>query len=85
MRRWQQSYLWQIILLPILTGFGGSLLAAGCLKDGIDHISRACVMGAVNTTIIAGVTVFLSGHSPGSASFNPDGTKNEAVVMSKTQ
>ena len=85
LRRIQQTYLAQVVVLPILTGFGSAILIGGCLANGIDHITRTCVMGAINSTMAAFLTAILSGHSPQSASFNPDGTKNLSVEMLSTQ
>jgi hypothetical protein len=78
LRRVQQTYLAQVVVLPILMGFGSSMLISGCIADGIDHITRACVMGSINSTLAAFLTAVFSGHSPGSASFNKDGTKKDA-------
>jgi len=79
LRKIQQSWYWQFLGLPLLVGFGGSMVTMGCLKDGIQNVAPACFWGAVNTTIISFFTVLISGHSPGSASFEPNGTTNTPV------
>lgn len=83
LRRIQQSWLWQVIALPLLLGFGGSMLSMGCLANGIQNISHACLMGAINSTLISFATVVISGHSAGSASFNSDGTVNAAAAATR--
>jgi hypothetical protein len=81
LRKIQQSWLWQFIGLPLSLGFGSAMLLDGCLANGIDHIQRACVMGAISTTVISFLTVVISGHSVNSASFYPNGKPNEMVAQ----
>jgi hypothetical protein len=63
-----------------VVGFGGAILAQGCLANGIEHLQRACVMAAINSTIVSLVTVIVSGHSVASPAFHDDGSPNKAVA-----
>ena len=63
-----------------LVGFGGALLTNGCLARGIFDIDVACLKGAVSSYILMTIGIYISGHSPGSASFNADGTPNQTVA-----
>lgn len=83
MRKIQQSYYWQYILLPVLVGFGVAI--APCITKGIQNIEAVCLWGAVNTCVSSFIVQLVSGHSAGSASFNPDGTKNVQVAVVKSQ
>jgi hypothetical protein len=78
-RRVQQSWYWQALGLPLSLGFGSAILVQGCLANGIDHISRACVMSALSGALISFLTVLVSGHPPGSSDFHSDGTPNKTV------
>ena len=80
LRKIQQSYYWQVLCLPLLVGFGGALLTNGCLARGIFDIDVACLKGAVSSYILMTIGIYISGHSPGSASFNADGTPNQTVA-----
>jgi hypothetical protein len=80
LRRWQQSFTYQVVLVPFIVGFGGFLLADGCLKDGIFAISKTCVESAFSGYVVSMITVFVSGKSVGSAEFKPDGTTNATVA-----
>jgi hypothetical protein len=77
MRRIQQSFYWQFIVLPVLVGFGVALTP--CIGKGIQNIEAVCAWGAVNTCITSLITQFVSGHSIGSASFKPTGEPNKVV------
>ena|ERR1019366_3858503 len=79
-RKIQQMWLAQVFALPLLIGFGGSVLIQGCLAGGVDNIQRACVIGALSNTFVSFLTVILSGHSSGSASFHDDGSVNAVVA-----
>jgi hypothetical protein len=79
-RRIQQTWLFQVVALPIFLGFGSAIMVQGCLANGIEHIQRACLMGAINSTIISFVTVIVSGHSVASPAFHDDGSSNKAVA-----
>lgn len=85
LRRVQQSYYWQFICLPVLIGFGGALVANGCLAHGLFDIDPVCLKTALSSTILSFLTVLISGHSPNSASFNSDGTENQVVKQVSAQ
>jgi hypothetical protein len=80
LRRWQQGWLYQAVLVPFVVGFGGFLLADGCLKDGIFSIQMPCLESAFSGFVISLITVFISGKSVGSAEFHADGTPNTTVA-----
>ena len=80
MRRIQQTYAYQALLVPFVVGFGGFLIADGCLTGGIFNMQRACLESALNGWIISVITVFISGKSVGSPDFHPDGTPNTTVA-----
>ncbi len=79
LRSWQQTWYWQILLLPAIVGFGGSLVVNGCLSNGLFAIQLPCVKLAASTWVLALLTSFIKGHASGSASFKPDGTPNQTV------
>ena len=79
-RRIQQGYVYQLLLVPFIVGFGGFLLADGCLKDGIFAISKTCVESAFSGYVVSMITVFVSGKSVGSPEFHSDGTPNQTVA-----
>ena len=79
LRAWQQTWYWQILLMPALIGFGGSLVVNGCFANGLFAIGLPCVKLATSTWVLALLTSFIKGHSSGSASFNPNGTPNTTV------
>lgn len=83
LRKIQQGWAYQAVILPAVIGFGGSLMLQGCLIDGIDNISRKCAMAALNGFLISLFTSFLKGHSPGSASFASNGDPIPAAVQIK--
>ena len=83
MRRSQQSWWWQVVGLPALLGFGGSLLLKGCLTGGLENIQSACLWSALDATLISFLTVLISGHSPGSVNFAVDGTSIPAAIKLK--
>jgi hypothetical protein len=83
LRRAQQSWLWQVIGLPVSVGFGSAILVQGCLAHGFENLQRACVMAALDGTLVSFLTVVISGHSPGSPSFKSDGTVIEAAPKLK--
>ena len=80
LRKWQQGWLYQTVLVPFVVGFGGFLLADGCLKDGIFSIQTSCLESAFSGFVVSLITVFISGKSVGSAEFHPDGTPNTTVA-----
>ncbi len=80
LRRFQLTYWYQAVLLPVVMGFGSALVLNGCLANGVQNITTVCVWTAVNATIAAMLTAIFSGHSPGSASFKPDGEPNKVVA-----
>lgn len=80
-RKIQQAWAFQVLFWPILLGFGSAVLIQGCLANGIENISRACLMGALNSTLVSFLTVIFSGHSPGSSDFKADGTPTAAPVL----
>src|SRR5262245_5405226 len=82
LRRFQQSWYWQSLLLPFLVGFGGSLLLQGCLGD-LGNLQQKCIWAAFNGYLISLITSWIKGHSLGSASFAADGTKIAAVGQLK--
>jgi hypothetical protein len=82
MRRIQQSFWWQIAMLPMLVGFLGSLILQGCLAD-VFAISLGCVKGAVNATVLTLLTSWVKGHSSGSSDFKSDGTPLDAAPKLK--
>lgn len=81
LRKWQQTWLWQVLGLPLVVGFGSAMLVSGCLKDGIQNITTVCVWGALNSTLVSFLTVVFSGHPPGSSDFKSDGTPTAAPVL----
>lgn len=83
LRAWQQTWYWQMLLLPALTGFGGSLLLQGCLSKGVENIDHACLMAAMNATLLTFFTAWVKGHSVGSTSFAIDGTTIAAAAPMK--
>lgn len=82
LRKIQQSWMYQVVILPTVIGFGGALLLQGCLAD-LANIQRACVMTALNGFIIAVLTSFLKGHAPGSTNFASDGSTIPAAEKLK--
>ena len=80
LRKWQQTWYFQALLVPFVVGFGGFLIADGCLSDGIFSLHKACLESALNGWIISVITVFISGKSVGSPDFHPDGTPNTTVA-----
>ncbi len=80
LRRFQQGWTYQAVLLPLFMGFGSSLVLNGCLGRGVQNIDVVCLWGAINASIAAFLTAIFSGHSPGSASFTPAGEPNKVVA-----
>ena len=80
-RQIQQTWTFQVLILPLVVGFGSAMLVSGCLKDGIQNITSVCVWGALNSTLVSFLTVIFSGHSPGSSDFKADGTPTAAPVL----
>jgi hypothetical protein len=80
LRRWQQGWFYQAALVPFVVGFGGFLLADGCLKDGIFSIQMPCLESAFSGFVVSLITVFVTGKSVGSPDFHPDGTANTTVA-----
>lgn len=79
LRRWQQTWMWQVIGLPISVGFLTSTVTNGCLSHGIFAMDMECLKNSISATIVAFIAVLISGHSPNSPSFHDDGTPNKAV------
>ena len=77
----QQTWTFQVLILPLVVGFGSAMLVSGCLKDGIQNITSVCVWGALNSTLVSFLTVIFSGHAPGSSDFKADGTPTAAPVL----
>lgn len=83
LRAWQQSWFYQAVLVPFVIGYGGSLLLLGCLKNGIFHLDAACWQDAFSGYAISLITVFVRGHSVGSAQFASNGTDIPAATELK--
>ena len=83
LRAWQQSWVYQAVVLPTVIGFGGSLMLQGCLANGLENLQRACVVAALDGFFISLITSFLKGHSPGSPQFASNGTTIDAVPQLK--
>lgn len=79
LRRIQQSWLYQALLVPFVVGFGGFLLADGCLSGGVFSVSPACLKTAFSAWVVSAITVFVSGKSVGTPEFKADGTPNKTV------
>jgi hypothetical protein len=82
LRRIQQSWYWQNLIMPIGVGFLGTLTLQGCLTD-VFNVSMVCVKGAVNGVILTLITSFVKGHSAGSSDFKSDGTTLDAAPKLK--
>jgi hypothetical protein len=79
LRAWQQTWYYQALLVPFVVGFGGFLVADGCLSGGIFAITLACAKSAFSGYLVSLATVFISGKSVGSPDFKTDGTANKTV------
>ena len=80
LRRWQQTWYYQALLVPFIVGYGGFLIAGGCLSNGLFAMHKECLESAFSGFAVSLVTVFITGKSVGSPSFNTDGTSNTTVA-----
>jgi hypothetical protein len=83
LRRWQQSYLVQTLLVPaMITGAGAAIFALlAASKGDLSTLGASSFKAALGIGGFAGLT-YIGGilqHGLGSASFNKDGTRNATV------
>lgn len=75
LRQIQQSYITHLVIAALIAGGASVFTCWGTAND----FTIACAKGGL---IVAGIYLFGSlQHSPGSASFKPDGTVNQPVVQ----
>lgn len=83
LRTIQQSWWFHILFIPFATVFFAAL--ENCAGNDFANFSVACLLSSVKA-VGAYAVVYVVGvlqHSPGSASYNPDGTLNQQVLMVK--
>lgn len=79
LRKLQQSWTFHILTAGIIAGGVTAFTCWGTAND----FTVGCLRSGL---IAAGIYIFAAfQHSPGSASFHPDGTENQAVKEFQTQ
>ena len=79
----QQSTFYQLCVIPALTLVGST--AWECAHHDITSVSVACIVAGAKAAapfVIIYVWALMQ-HSPGSASFNADGTVNQLIASTR--
>jgi hypothetical protein len=84
LRQVQQSAFVQAAVIPAAAVFIATVY--DCFGHDLSHVGMACLKTGASTAlpVVVAYVVGAFQHSPGSASFKPDGTEN-AMVKAATQ